>query len=180
MKLKGNIPYRNFETTDIESLDSKWRVEFERELKENNFVRGGKSLVLFGEGAVQTHEQWAACLVLAGMPAFYTNPTDIIRRLRGQYIPRDTDDIRQQFDEAESIFITDFFGVNAKFNEETDLLTWYIDQAIRDGCVIVTATDHDRDTTGYYQIEPLAQLCDQNFEAIRGKKTKSKNKACDK
>lgn len=177
-KYTGNLPRRHIGVTDIDSMEEMWRVEFEREVGEGNFVAGGNSLVLFGYGQKLAMEQWVACLLLAGMHAYLTDPVEILRRLRSEYVPRNTEALTEEFNKAEALFIRGFFlhdhrSLNA---EDMSLLHWFMEQAIDDGVVLVVGSDRDSDTGGLYQNEALATLLDEHFEAIHVKKTKNTKK----
>lgn len=175
MKHKHNIPFRHINVTDIDSMDSKWRKEFEQEVAEGSFVRGGKSFVLVGEGATLAHEQWAACLSLINMPVYFMTANELKKRVKGELVLRDTEDVRAAFEEAEAWFIADFFKGEWS-PEDSEILFWTLTEAINDGVVIVIATDSEKAATGLYQYEPIVDLCEQAFEAINGAQTKTRAK----
>jgi hypothetical protein len=165
-------------------VDSKWREHFEAELADGNFVRGGKHLLMNGEGANLAHEQWAACLALINMPIYFTDPKSMLRRHRDQYVRGETDQRKAEYDDAECVFIAEFFSGPYEYDtKDKDDLTWLLTQLINDGTTLVISTDADEDTTGLYQYEPIGNIIEQHFEAVNGtatKKRKIKTKNSDK
>jgi hypothetical protein len=172
VKNKHNIPFRHFGVTDIESIAEPWRGEFDKEVKEGNFVRGGKSLFLLGPGAEKAHEQWAACLALINMPVYFMTPHELLSRVRQRHVLRDTEETKANFEEAETWFVAEFFnGLWEKDDLET--FYWTLKEAINDGVVIVIAADDETAVAGLYLHDPILGLCEQHFEAINGKKPKT-------
>ena len=170
----SNIPFKHIGNTDIESIDPKWRKDFEQEVADNNFVRGGKSLLLAGIGAEEAAEQWIACLHLINMQVFVTDPIMISRLLEKQYIRGFTEDHYRVFEQAETILINDFFLKDDNYEAVASTLHWFMQDALRDGVTFVIATDSTRSPAGMYQYQPIAEMCEKHFEAIRNETTKKK------
>lgn len=167
---------------DIDKLEEPWKAHFEAEVAANNFVAGAdaKSLLLCGPSAEEEAEKWVSCLLLAGIEAYRTTPTEILRRMNGQYIPRNTEARNEEFEHAECYVICDMFSAERALGEhDQDTLSWFIKEAQRDGIVLVLATDdteQDLNVNGVI----LGETIEKNFEVIDGKATPANKKRSSK
>lgn len=168
----GNLPYE-FRDTTLKDVADNWRKEFEAEVKDNNFLRGGKSLMLLGAGAEHASRQWLACLLRANFRAYRATPFEIVRRVSGLPVPWDDETKKAMFEEAECILIDDFFfdhddGLSAG---DAYRLWWFMLEAVRDGAVLVVASNNEKiDTINCYP-DYVWEFVEETFEVIRGSKT---------
>jgi hypothetical protein len=170
----SNIPFKYRTSTDIDSIDPDWRKDFEQEVADDNFVRGGRSLVLSGPGSEEAAEKWMVCLNMANMLVFVADPIMLYRLLNKQYIRGVTDEHYLAFEKAETILINDFFLPDPDYMHVASTLHWFMQDALRDGVTFVIASD-DRDSQeGMYQYQPIAEMCEKHFEAVRNETTKKK------
>ena len=157
----GNIG-KQYLTADPDSMQKPWADCFDAEVKAGNFLIGGKSLLLAGEGAEIASQQWVACLNRVDMPAYRTTPMEIVRRLEGKVIPRDDPQRLEEFERAETVVVFDFFEPS---DLDRDLLQWFFKEALRDGIVVVLVTEnHDPDLDCHG--ENIGQFIEDNFEGI--------------
>ncbi len=149
---------------DLDDMPQDWRDEFEREVGEGNFLRGGTCLLLIGGDVDDALLLWHRCLVLGGFGAYLTDPQEIVRRLDGKFIPGDEDQRKEDFDNAECYVLLDFFrgGVT---EEQAYTLAWWMRSKHRDGAVIVIGSptgDPDLATYG----DNVGEQLEQRFEVI--------------
>lgn len=172
----GNLPYELRDTT-LESISDNWRKEFQAEVADNNFLRGGKSILLLGEGAEVASRQWLACLLRGGFNAYRATPYEIARRVAGLPVAWDTESRKLMFDDAETILIDDFFFDHSDglSSEDAYRIWWYMLEVIRDGAVVILACDKEKiDTINCYP-DYVWEFVEETFEVIRGDNSQAKS-----
>lgn len=170
--LTGNLPLAYGDVT-IECIEGNWRTLFEKEVESGNFLLGGKSLILVGDNADHVARQWLACLIRANYSAYRVTPMELARRALTYPIVNDSDERAADFDRAECLLLDDFF--DKPIDDLTDAFSWYFRELIRDGVVILIASnkvDADLDNWGSIAGNEIAK----NFEAIHGEKIKTTRK----
>jgi hypothetical protein len=171
--LPGNLPYAYKDTT-LESVSPAWRKEFEAEIADGNFLRGGKSLLLVGEGAQEASRQWLACLLRAGFPAYRVTPYEAVRRVSALPVLRDNEDRAHQFNDAECYLVDDLLDEPGE--GEPYKLLLFLRESTRDGAVLVAATDNEKlesDSLPDY----VWEFVEENFEVVRGNSAEAKTKS---
>lgn len=171
----GNLPYE-FRDTTLDDVTPEWRKEFEAEVKDGNFLRGGKSVLLIGDGAEHASRQWLACLLRANFSAYRITPYEIVRRVDCLPVPWDTDTRKAMFDEAECFLIDDFFfdHDDGMTSGEAYRVWWFMQEAVRDGAVLIIASNKEKiDTTNCYP-DYLWEFVEETFEVIRGTNPQAK------
>ena len=164
----GNLPYDLRDTT-LEDIEPRWRKEFQSEVEDGNFLRGGKSVMLVGEGACQAARQWLACLIRANFKAYRITPFEIVRRMSGLSVVWDTDTRKTMFEEAECFLVDDFFfdhddGITG---EDAYLIWMFLQEALRDGAVIILASDSEKIGSINYCPDYVWELVENSLEVIR-------------
>lgn len=172
--LAGNLPYAHVKT-DIDAMDPRWRKEFEAEVNEGNFLRGGKSLLLHGDGAENASMQWLACLLLAGYQAYRVTPLEVMRRMAGLPIAGDNDGRKDEFENAECIFIDDFFSSIVVSDEMSYLFIWFFTEAVKAGVTLVIAYDDNEPELELYG-PVVGDLIENTFEVVHGTPSKTKTR----
>lgn len=170
--LAGNLPYA-YRATDIDGMDPKWRKEFESEVADGNFLRGGTSLLLHGKGAEKAAMQWLACLLLAGYEAYRVTPLEIMRRMAGLPVAGDNEGRKEEFENAECIFIDDFFSSVVVSDEMSYLFIWFFTEAIKAGVTLVIATDDKEPELELYG-PVVGDIIEETFEVVHGNAAQAK------
>jgi hypothetical protein len=172
---RGNVPHRLLQF-GINDMDQPARGVFEKEIEGGNFLKGGQSILLFGEDSAELAEQWIACLTVGQFPAYLTTPREIIRRMKAKKIMRDSDERAAMFDAAECLAIRDFFSTESRMTKgDTSLFVWFLKEAIRDGIVLIIAATEDDDLN--YHGEEIGTVIEQHLEVLHyGAKPKTKKR----
>lgn len=143
---------------------------FDAEVDDGGFVRGGKSFFVVGDSADRDCHIAYACLLRGRYPVIYADGRTLIRRLDGDWIPRWTDDDDHALENAEVIIIPDPFNEDFTLtltNYQRGSLIWFIEEAIRNGVVVVIPTN-DKDTNLNSMGERFGNFIEENFEVIHG------------
>jgi len=168
--ITGNIG-KQYLTADPDNMQVPWGADFTSEVAANNFIIGGKCLLLLGPNAETAAQQWVACLNRISMPAYRTTAMEIVRRLEGKVIPRDDPQRVEEFERAETLFVFDFFVPSELDN---DLLYWFIREALRDGIVLVLVSEDDDADLDCHGAN-IGRLVEKHFEVIKhGSQTSTK------
>jgi hypothetical protein len=175
--LPGNLPYA-FRDTTIESVSPAWVKEFNAEIADDNFLRGGKSILLCGEGAEHAARQWLACLLRAGFPAYRVTPFEAVRRISALPVLRDNEDRAYQFSVAECYLIDDLFEDHGEGLTPADSyrLLLFMRESIRDGAVLIAASDNEKLESDSLP-DNVWEFVEENFEVIRGSNSEAKTKS---
>ncbi len=171
----GNLPYE-YRNTSLGDVQAAWRDEFEAEVADGNFLRGGKSIMLLGDGAEVASRQWVACLLVAGFRVYRLTPHEAIRRMSGLPVSWDSESRKMEYDEAECYLIDDFFFDHSDGMSSADayLLWLFLLEASRDGRVLLIASDKEKiDEINCYP-DYVWELVEETFEVIRGNQSKKK------
>lgn len=173
--LKGNLPY-DMQEAHIGDLPEAWRKEFEAEVADGNFLRGGKSIMLLGEGAEKSAALFHACLVRAGFNAYRITPFEAVLRVDGRYVVRDSELRKQQFEEAECFLIDGFFFDHDDGMDDAAAykLWWFLSEAVKDGAVLIVASNNEKiDAIDCYP-DYMWEFVEETFEVIRADKSEKK------
>lgn len=172
---KNNVPFDSC-GKGLNDIPQPWQKHLKTEVEANNFLRGGQSLLLSGEGANNQIGLWASALTVGGFNVYQASVWELERRADDRKVLWDCDERTADFDAAEVYLINGFFKKSnfAPDRADKEILTWFIDQAIRDGRIIVIATDNpeaDLDVHGPF----MGNIIKNKFEAItNGKTSKTK------
>lgn len=164
--LRGNLPYA-YQKADIDNMPVRWKYDFEAEVEDGNFLRGGTSLLLHGKRATDAAMHWLACLLLADYEVYRATPLEIMRRMAGQPVAGDDEGRKRQFEDAECIFIDDFFSDVVVSEDMRYLFVWYIIEASKAGIVFVIASDDKSPELEQYG-PVVGDLIENTFEVIHG------------
>jgi len=165
--LAGNLPYA-YKDISINDLSENVRGEFESEVADGNFLRGGKSLILTGPLSDHAARQWIACLLLGGFNAYRATPVEIVRRAAGLPILGDDDNRASEFINAETMFIDDFFEHPSWGEDNAQLFTWFVREQYRNGVVLLIATEHKEKANLNVHGSAIGDMIENNFEVING------------
>jgi hypothetical protein len=171
---KNNVPF-DCVGKGLDDIPEPWRQHLTTEVGGNNFLRGGQSLLLIGEGAEQQIGLWSSALTIGGFNVYQTNIWELERRAMDLRVLWDCEDRAKDFEEAEVYLIHAFFKKTPRTDQvDREVLTWAIDQALRDGRIVVIASDNpkaDMDVHGPF----LGNIIQNKFEALKnGKASKKK------
>jgi hypothetical protein len=172
---RGNTPHHLLEF-GINSLEDHEREPLQREIEAGNFLKGGQSLLLFGEDTNVLAEKWCAALSIA-FPAYRTTPREIIRRIKGKKIIRDSEERAAMFEAAECLTILDFFTTESLMTKgDTSLFVWFLKEAIRDGIVLIIPATEEDDLN--FHGEEIGTVIETNLEVVNhGAKPKTKKRS---
>lgn len=165
------IPFR-YIGKDIDDIPDGWRKEFEREIAENNFLRGGKHILLIGNNANDQLGLWGQCLVIAGYPVYSASVYELQRRVDSLAILWDSETRQRQFDNAECIIIRDYFWGELE-RDQQQRTARFLQEAIDEGVTLLLASDKV-DPYLEQNGEDAAAIIEQEFEVIRVQETKKK------
>ena len=172
---QGNVAHQCINTA-ITDIAEPWQADFRAEIAGDNFLRGGKSILLRGEGACDIARQWHSCLVRANFEAYRTTPLEAVRRSGGLPIIGDEEARAREFVAAETVLIDDFFDPVAWTPDSAEMFTWYFRTLHRSGAVILLSTDEDDpDLDNHGTV--IGSLIEKTFEVIAHVKSIQKEKA---
>lgn len=171
--LSGNLIYEH-RMAGIPDIAQPWRGEFEAEVADNNFLRGGKCMLLCGAGAEVSLRQWGACLMRGGYKVYRITPLEIVRRVNAQPVLCDNDTRKDEFDAAECFLIDDLFFNHTFAEGDAYRLWWFMQEMVRDGAVLVAANETDTVEIPDCYPDYLGAFVEETFEVIRGNKSEVK------